>query len=108
MADWRPRRRRAEVAADTEQRFRTWTGAVRASVAAVERLADEAREKERLLRALLRRPAPDAAAIGAVVIELDACCRKIERIRKATLASFRRTRPLSPRASLAERSTAAS
>ena len=89
------------------RRFPAWTGAVRASVAAVERAADEACEKEHLLRTLLRSPAPDPAAVGAVVIELDACCRKIERIRKATLASFRRTRPSSPGAASAERSTAA-
>src|SRR5439155_1239292 len=67
---------------------------------------DEAREKERMLRGLLRGPAPDAAAIGALVIELDACCKKIERIRRTTRASFRRTRPSSPPASLVERSTA--
>ena len=105
MADTRKRRLRAEVGAETDERFPAWAGAVRASVEAVERLADEAREKERVLRALLRGPAPDAAAIGALVIELDACHEKIERIRKATRASFRRTKPSSPPASFADRST---
>ena len=90
------------------RRFPAWTGAVRASVAAVERAADEAREKERLLRTLLRSPAPDPAAVGALVIELDACCKKIEGIRRSALASFRRTRPPLPRAAPAERSPAAS
>ena len=55
--------------------------AVRSSVDTVEPLADEAHKKERRVRELLRRPSPDAAAIGPLVIELDACCKKIERIR---------------------------
>ena len=108
MADTRKRRLHAEVSAETDERFPAWAGAVRASVEAVERLADEAREKERVLRALLRGPAPDAAAIGALVIELDTCCKKIERIRRAALASFGRIRPSFPPASFADRSTALS
>jgi len=108
MADPPKRRLRTQVGADTDERFLAWAGAVRACVEAVEPVANEAREKERVLRALLRGPAPDAAAIGALVIELDACCKKIERIRRATLASFRRTGPSSPPASSAERSTAPS
>ena len=108
MVETRKPRLRAEVGAEREERFSAWTGAVRASVEAVERLADEALEKERMLRGLLRGPAPDAAAIGALVIELDACSKKIERIRRTTRASFRRTRPSSPPASLVERSTAVS
>ena len=102
------RRLRVEVRARTHTRFPPWTATVRASVDAVQRLADEAHEKERMLRELLHRPSPDAAAIGLLVIELAACCKKIERIRRTTRASFRRTRPSSPPVSLVERSTAAS
>src|SRR5207253_1597574 len=69
MADPPKRRLRTQVGADTDERFLAWAGAVRACVEAVEPVANEAREKERVLRALLRGPAPDAAAIGALVIE---------------------------------------
>src|SRR5712691_10458953 len=78
-----------------QARFRAWTGIVRASVDLVEGLVAEARMKERRLRDLLSSPAPDPAAIGALVIQLDACCKKIERIRRATLAGFRGGNPAS-------------
>ena len=80
--------------------------AVRSSVDAVEPLADEAHKKERRVRELLRRPSPDAAAIGPLVIELDACCKKIERIRTATLARLRRIGPSSTLPSDGARSSA--
>ena len=95
----------SRLRARTRPRFPPWTAAVRASVDAVQRLADEAREKERVLRKLLHRTSPDAAAIGSLVIELDACCKKIERIRRATLASFRRIGPSSTLASDGARSS---
>ena len=68
--------------------FTAWTARIRAAVAAVERVAEEARQKERLVRQLLRRPAPDPAVIGALVIELDACRSEIDRIRHIVKTSL--------------------
>jgi hypothetical protein len=65
--------------------FAAWAGRVRAAVETVDRLADAARRKEALVRRLLRRPAPDAAAIGALVIELHACRIEIDRLRRTAL-----------------------
>ena len=71
-----------EAPGEAAESFSAWTVRVRAAVAAVERLAEEARRKERLVRQLLRQPVPDAAAIGTLVIDLDACRSEIDRIRR--------------------------
>ena len=74
--------------------FRAWTSRVRASVALVDKLAEEVRGKERMVRKLLSSRTPDPAAIGTLVIEIDACCKQIEEIRAATLGTrAQRDRP---------------
>src|SRR5437016_29146 len=67
----------------TQQQFHAWAAMVRASVEAIQALAEEIRDRNRALEDSLQSPKPDPAAIGALVLEIQARRTEIQRILEA-------------------------
>ena len=68
--DWAPIPN--EVRRATQQEFHAWAAMVRTSVEAIQALAEEIKDRDRALEDLLQSPKPDPAAIGALVLEIQA------------------------------------
>src|SRR5438093_13505560 len=69
-----------EVRRRTQQQFHAWAAMVRASMEEIQALAEEIRDRDRALEDLLRSPKPDPAAIGTLILEMQARRIEIERI----------------------------
>src|SRR5947209_6802718 len=66
-----------------QQQFHAWAAMVRASVEAIQALAEEIRDRNRALEDSLQSPKPDPAAIGALVLEIQARRTEIQRVLEA-------------------------
>src|SRR5437016_12731816 len=64
----------------TQQQFHAWAAMVRTSVEAIQALAEEIKDRDRALEDSLQSPKPDPAAIGALVLEIQARRTEIQRI----------------------------
>src|SRR5881396_1891989 len=72
-----------EVRTRTQQEFHAWAAMVRTSVEAIQALAEEIKDRDRALEDLLQSPKPDPAAIGALVLEIQARRTELQRILEA-------------------------
>jgi len=72
-----------EVRRATQQEFHAWAAMVRTSVEAIQALAEEIKDRDRALEDLLQSPKPDPAAIGALVLEIQARRTEMQRILEA-------------------------
>ena len=79
--DWAPIPN--EVRRATQQEFHAWAAMVRTSVEAIQALAEEIKDRDRALEDLLQSPKPDPAAIGALVLEIQARRTEMQRIVEA-------------------------
>ena len=63
-----------------QQAFHAWAAMVRTSVEAIQALAEEIKDRDRALEDLLQSPKADPAAIGTLVLEIQARRSEMQRI----------------------------
>lgn len=81
-----------EVVERTKDEFSARTRILRDTVEAIQRAAEEVREKQRGLTELLRSPAPDPEVIDTLALAIDECRGEIDRLGREAVDRLRRRR----------------